>query len=214
MAENPNRRLRGNRFLMYMESFKKCEKLDDAQIRELLIKAKQGDVMSTHKIIESIMPMVLHIATSRAPLHHCYTEMTDLAQEGVFGVYKAIEKFDLRRKTKFTSYAYWWIRLVMDRAYYNYAIFEGSSCSSVRSREPLPLKALIDREDVELVKTQAKLCLKSLPEREREIIALRFGLSGGEALTLQQVGDRLNISRERVRQIELRAMNRLQDCRV
>jgi DNA-directed RNA polymerase sigma subunit (sigma70/sigma32) len=38
---------------------------------------------------------------------------------------------------------------------------------------------------------------------------LRFGLTGGEALTLQRVGERLKLSRERVRQIEARAKEKL-----
>jgi RNA polymerase primary sigma factor len=47
-----------------------------------------------------------------------------------------------------------------------------------------------------------------LPEREREIIRLRYGLEG-EPLSLAQVGRRLGITRERVRQIEAEALERL-----
>jgi RNA polymerase primary sigma factor len=48
-----------------------------------------------------------------------------------------------------------------------------------------------------------------LPEREREILSLHFGLAG-QALTLEEIGDQLAITRERVRQIEVRALNRLE----
>lgn len=51
--------------------------------------------------------------------------------------------------------------------------------------------------------------LCSLTPREREVIELRFGLGGDEAKTLEEVGRRLHLSRERVRQIEERAKQKL-----
>ena len=56
---------------------------------------------------------------------------------------------------------------------------------------------------------QMALVLDSLPARERQVLGLRFGLSGNEALTLQAVADVLTVSRERVRQIENRALRKL-----
>jgi len=51
--------------------------------------------------------------------------------------------------------------------------------------------------------------LRQLDERERRVIVDRFGLEGGEAMTLRQVGQRLGVSREAVRLVEERAMKRL-----
>ncbi len=51
--------------------------------------------------------------------------------------------------------------------------------------------------------------LTSLPEKEREVITLRFGIDSGDPMTLQEVGQRLGLSRERVRQIEAEALARL-----
>jgi RNA polymerase primary sigma factor len=48
-----------------------------------------------------------------------------------------------------------------------------------------------------------------LGKKEREVMRLRFGLDGGEAETLQAIGNRLKLSRERVRQIEARAKAKL-----
>jgi RNA polymerase sigma factor, sigma-70 family len=50
-----------------------------------------------------------------------------------------------------------------------------------------------------------------LDERERRIIELRFGLHNGEPRTLEQVGEHLNLTRERIRQIEARAISKLRD---
>ena len=52
--------------------------------------------------------------------------------------------------------------------------------------------------------------LSSLPHREREVIEMRYGISGGHALTLEEVGRAFNITRERVRQIESRTLKKLQ----
>ena len=48
-----------------------------------------------------------------------------------------------------------------------------------------------------------------LTSQQREIISLRFGLVDGQALTLAKIGEILNISRERVRQIEREALAKL-----
>jgi RNA polymerase primary sigma factor len=52
--------------------------------------------------------------------------------------------------------------------------------------------------------------LASLPRREREVIQMRYGIIGGRALTLEEVGRAFNITRERVRQIENRTLKKLQ----
>jgi RNA polymerase primary sigma factor len=51
--------------------------------------------------------------------------------------------------------------------------------------------------------------LDSLDERERTVVRLRFGLEGQETRTLQEIGDQLGISRERVRQIERGALDKM-----
>ena len=51
--------------------------------------------------------------------------------------------------------------------------------------------------------------LAPLDEREREILKLRFGLERGEPRTLEEVGEHFNLTRERIRQIEARAMSKL-----
>lgn len=51
--------------------------------------------------------------------------------------------------------------------------------------------------------------LRELPEREQEVMRMRFGLDGEEGATLEEVGQAFNITRERVRQIEVRTLFRL-----
>jgi RNA polymerase primary sigma factor len=66
-------------------------------------------------------------------------------------------------------------------------------------------------EDVELSLRESVLreAVQHLPEREREVVILRYGLSGGEPRPLREIGRRLGITQERVRQIESRALDRL-----
>jgi len=58
-------------------------------------------------------------------------------------------------------------------------------------------------------RTQLELVLESLEEREQHIIRLYFGLDGKEALTLEEIGSLIGVTRERVRQIKERALSRL-----
>jgi RNA polymerase primary sigma factor len=51
--------------------------------------------------------------------------------------------------------------------------------------------------------------LATLDERERRIITLYFGLEGHETHTLEEIGDKLGLTRERVRQIKERCLDRL-----
>ena len=59
------------------------------------------------------------------------------------------------------------------------------------------------------VKARARLALQSLHHRERQVLELRFGINNTRSQTLAEVGDRLGVSRERVRQIEKAALARL-----
>ncbi|MEX0992396.1 MAG: sigma-70 family RNA polymerase sigma factor [Solirubrobacterales bacterium] len=55
--------------------------------------------------------------------------------------------------------------------------------------------------------------LEGLPGRERSILELRYGLDGSEPLTLEQVGKRFGVTRERIRQMEMRTLKRLKAFR-
>ncbi len=60
-----------------------------------------------------------------------------------------------------------------------------------------------------LLREQLQAVLMSLSPREAEVIRLRYGLYNGRALTLEEVGQRFNITRERIRQIEAKALRKL-----
>ena len=79
----------------------------------------------------------------------------------------------------------------------------------VAGDDPLP------EEEVEVsLRSQAlSQALSSLPERERQVLVLRYGLDDSEPKTLEEIGRRLGLTRERVRQIELESLKRLATLR-
>lgn len=64
-----------------------------------------------------------------------------------------------------------------------------------------------------LLKEQIRSVLATLPPREQEVLKMRFGLDGGYSLTLEEVGLYFNVTRERIRQIEAKALRRLRHPR-
>jgi RNA polymerase primary sigma factor len=79
----------------------------------------------------------------------------------------------------------------------------------VAGDEPLP------EDSVELsLRSQALMtALHALPDRERHVLVLRYGLIDEEPKTLEEIGKRLGLTRERVRQIELESLRRLAGLR-
>jgi RNA polymerase primary sigma factor len=64
-----------------------------------------------------------------------------------------------------------------------------------------------------LLQEQIKLVLNTLPPREQEVLKMRFGLEDGYSLTLEEVGLYFDVTRERIRQIEAKALRRLRHPR-
>ncbi len=63
--------------------------------------------------------------------------------------------------------------------------------------------------DYKLLQEQIKMVLSTLPPREQEVLRMRFGLDDGYSLTLEEVGLYFNVTRERIRQIEAKALKKL-----
>jgi RNA polymerase primary sigma factor len=65
-----------------------------------------------------------------------------------------------------------------------------------------------------MVRSDIRRILEGLAERERRILELRFGLTGQDPMTLEEVGKHLGVTRERIRQMELKTLRRLQSFRL
>ncbi len=66
-----------------------------------------------------------------------------------------------------------------------------------------------DAASHQLLKEQVEDVLDSLTERERKVLQLRFGLDDGRSRTLEEVGKEFHVTRERIRQIEAKALRKL-----
>lgn len=76
-------------------------------------------------------------------------------------------------------------------------------------RELITESDLEDRVAASMLKDQLDEVLNSLTDRERKVLDLRYGLTDGEEKTLEEVGQEFNVTRERVRQIETKALRKL-----
>src|SRR2546423_10072322 len=72
----------------------------------------------------------------------------------------------------------------------------------VAGNEPLPE----ERVEVSLRSQALAVALQALPDRERQVLVLRYGLVDEEPKTLEEIGKRLGLARERVRQIQLESL--------
>ena len=157
----------------------------------------------------------------------------DLEAEGRLGLFAAALRFDPSHGAQFLTYASFWSRRRMQGFVARHArvvrrpssrIGGGRDHDDVSLDQPIgagsPLRwedVLVDRgapraldtlvgaEDATLIGAATR----ELPPQWRAIIVRRFGLDGGPAMTLAAVGETVGLSRERVRQIEAKAMARL-----
>lgn len=84
--------------------------------RQLISEAQDGNLESRDLFINSNLRLVLSVVKKYQNLG---LDLEDLFSEGTFGLYNAIDKFDLQRGTAFTTYAVWWIRQSVVRAIEN-----------------------------------------------------------------------------------------------
>jgi RNA polymerase primary sigma factor len=67
----------------------------------------------------------------------------------------------------------------------------------------------VDAALQQILKEQVREILSTLTHREQKVLALRFGLEDGRSRTLEEVGREFNVTRERIRQIESKALRKL-----
>ena len=97
----------------YLEDIRKYKVLEKDEETELLKKAKAGDIEAKNKLILCNLRLVVNIAKNYV---NRGLSLIDLISEGNFGLIYAIEKFDMKKGFRFSTYAVWWIKQSITKA--------------------------------------------------------------------------------------------------
>jgi RNA polymerase sigma factor (sigma-70 family) len=183
---------------------------------QLARRIQRGDPDAKRELIESNLRLVISIAFEHRGRG---VPLADLVQEGCIGLTRAAERFDHRRGLRFSTYAVPWIRYAMGRAV---AAWQRQSARMRSLDEPLydeDAPALVDRlpdpsaelhTDADpLEDERIRRRVAALPPRHRMVVERSFGLGGQPEESLSRIADRLDVSRERVRQLRSNALVRL-----
>ena len=191
------------------------EKLDASQPKSTLmdqIEELYNDAVTTkNQIVRANLRLVVSIAKRHVgPVENFF----ELVSDGNMSLMRAVEKFDYSRGYKFSTYASWAImknfaRTIPDehRHHDRFRTSHGEMFTSTQDDRSDQLEQESSQSQREW---QVERLLGGLDEREQRIIIRRFGLQRGqEPLTLKQVGTELGVTKERIRQIEARALSKL-----
>lgn len=253
----------------YLKEIGQIDLVTPAEEAELARRIKEGDEEALLKLTRANLRFVVSVAKKYQGqgLH-----LTDLINEGNYGLIKAAKRFDETRGFKFISYAVWWIRqsilqalaeqgrvvrLPLNRIGTISKIRKTSARLAQRNERKPNLEELanelgIDVEKVreamqhsgrhlsmdapfnedddnslldvlpsndtiapdetlldESIKIDIEVALSNLHPREAEITRLYFGIGREHPLTLEEIGLRFDLTRERVRQIKEKALRKL-----
>lgn len=260
---------------MFFNEIRQYRLLTPEETRDLIIKAQNGNMTARDDLINHNIRLIIYIA-KKFDLPNNQITISDLIQEGVFGLSKAIEKFDINKGYMFSTYATWWIKqaikkflssssttirysknvrrnfrkldratkIILDETGHNPSISELAKVSGLTETQIKDLET-IARADIsldspvtskdsesklsdfiadeapaieeEIINEDFKEAIitalfnTKMPERERQIIIHRFGLLGHRKKTLVEVGKMFNVTRERIRQQEVKALRRLKN---
>jgi RNA polymerase primary sigma factor len=138
----------------------------------------------------------------------------EVISDGNLSLMRAVEKFNVALGNKFSTYASWSImknfaRTIPENHYHMRRYLTGQdemldATAGQESSEPC-------RGDVEAVREALSGVMGELTERERSVVVNHFGLFGanGSTCTLEDLGVRFGVTKERIRQIEKRAIEKL-----
>jgi RNA polymerase primary sigma factor len=255
----------------YLDNIGKVALLTAEEERKLAKQVRKGSAAAREHMIAANLRLVVKIAKDYM---NCGLGMEDLVAEGNLGLIRAVEKFNPKFNTRFSTYAAWWIKQSVRRALANhsktirlpvhvvdklqkirrasYQLTEilgripddsevaeelnipvgkvtrirsashqmlslDASSSSTDSDMPTFSEILADEQALDPafetsdrnIKENIVTAMSVLDEREQKILALRFGLNGEKELTLANIGKKFKLTRERIRQLQNSALNKL-----
>lgn len=208
----------------YFNSIKKTKPLTKKE-ENLLWKNfhEKNDLSAREKLINANLKFVPTIAKQ---FKGCGLPFADIVEEGNIGLIKAIDRFDPKRDTKVISYAVWWIRKCILEAIEKKGMIDAENVDDI-------FKPTLNDDDIQTDETNIKIIVpeknydieenenpfnvkqiveelfEGVPERERNIISEYYGLYGDNPKTLDEIGLEINLTKERVRQLNEKALKKM-----
>src|SRR5215217_7878857 len=210
----------------YLSEINKYPLLTQPQEQELSRRFRKGDLMAGHQLVTANLRFVVKVSYE----YRSYgLKMSDLIQEANIGLMKAVQKFDPDKGIRLISYAVWWIRAYIQ----NYILKSWSlvKLGTTQAQRNLSLDApmgedggnshvdfvqsasasqddeFADKEEAGIINARVRTALMRLDPRERFIIEQR--VMNERPMTLKELGEHFGFSRERARQLEIRAKDKL-----
>lgn len=200
--------------LLKHKASKLREQLNPAAARTSEMNEIEGLYEEAVQVKNEIVQANLRLVVSIAKRHVSGTEdFFSLVSDGNMSLIRAVEKFDFSRGNKFSTYASWAIMKNFARTipeeYKRRDRFRTSQDELFTGQADERADSLNQEAVQNTLESQVQKILAQLDERERQIIISRFGLDHSqEPLTLKEVGEEMGVTKERVRQIESRALSK------
>ena len=196
--------------------------LDAKDEREAFLRARKGDAKAREKLIVHNLRLVSHIVRK---YYSAATDQEDLVSLGTVGLIKGVDSFDPIHGTRFATYA---AKCIQNEILMHFRsqkklqneVSINEAIDTDRDGNPLTYEDIISTEenmaeelDRRLLAERALSYLNTiLTSRERQIIYLRYGLSGRKPKTQKETAEKLGISRSYVSRIEKSALDKLRSA--
>lgn len=191
---------------------KEAAKLTNGAVKKFMTtRAGKSALLHFDKAIEiqkllasSNYRLLINIIKSNSSTQEMFLEML---VDGAYTLMKSVLSFDYSRGFKFSTYATYsirnWIAMDRPREYLRFSRYSGINYEFD--------VALDGHDDIAEIDSRMNVdeMLRRLSRREKAIISLRYGLTGDRPLTLEEIGGRFRLSKERVRQIAQAARQKL-----
>ena len=195
------------------------EPLSREEEDKCILEMEEGNKEARNKLIEHNLRLVAHIVKK---FEHDVSFQDDLISIGTIGLIKGIDTYSKGKNVRLTTYCARCIQneiLMYYRANNKYSKNisinegigfdkDGNEITIVDVLKATPPDFALDLYQKENIKLLSEY-VKVLTKREKEIIAYRYGLNGGDELTQKEIAKKLHISRSYVSRIEKRALTKM-----